>query len=282
MTKLFTPHPALRPFIQFYQYAELGKKDEWTMQSLVASPDPVMVLVTERESIDFKEDGERRTYESVALLAPLTQYKEAAVKSRVKSLWIAFRPCGISEILGLHTKEHVNQCINFTDLMGSKIEADRAQMTAQKEPEKIVEQVENFLLTQLRHNKKNTNNSRLCYVLEQLKAQCHKKNIISTICKQTGYSIKSFERHTLQMTGICPKQFQRIVRFNITLTSVLRKTDVSWAQTAYEFGYTDQTHFIREFKSFYGKTPGALSSDDGVMKHMFQPEAVAVECGIRR
>ncbi len=270
MHRMFTPHPALQPYILFYKYAELGEINQWTMQSLAASPDPTMILVTERDSIDLKENGEKKTYESLALLAPLTQYKETAVKSKVKSLWIAFRPCGVFKIFGLQTKGYVDQCVNFTDLMGTTIADDKAKMTAQKEPEKIVEQVEKFLLTQLRHNNKTTNGSQLCYALEQLKAQCHKKNIISTVCKQTGYSIKSFERHTLQMTGICPKRFQRIVRFKRALISVLRKKDVRWAQTAYEFGYSDQAHFIREFKAFYGKTPGTISSDDGVMKHLFQ------------
>ncbi len=276
MQRIFTPHPALQPYIRFYQYAELGEENQWTMQSLVASPDPTMVLVTEKDAIDFKEDGQRKTYESIALLGPLTQYKETALKNKVKSLWIAFRPCGIAEIFRLHTKAYVNQCVNFTDLPGSKIGADKEKMTAQKEPGKIVEQVEKFLLNQLCQNNESNSHRQLCYALEQLKAQCHKKNIISAVCKQTGYSIKSFERHTLKMTGICPKQFQRIVRFNRTLKSVLQRKEASWAQTAYEFGYSDQTHFIREFKSFYGKTPGTISSDDGVMKHMFHPETAAL------
>jgi AraC-like DNA-binding protein len=69
------------------------------------------------------------------------------------------------------------------------------------------------------------------------------------------------ERHLhrlfMRWTGIGPKSFGRIVRFQTILADMKRCSDsrCDWADTAVKFGYADQAHFIRDFKSLYGQPP---------------------------
>ncbi|WP_456461390.1 helix-turn-helix domain-containing protein [Reichenbachiella sp.] len=55
--------------------------------------------------------------------------------------------------------------------------------------------------------------------------------------------------------GLTPKYFQRILRFNELLQQIQEKKSVPWSQVAYQCGYSDQSHFIKEFKHFSGFNP---------------------------
>ncbi|MDH7448181.1 helix-turn-helix domain-containing protein [Aquimarina sp. 2201CG14-23] len=55
--------------------------------------------------------------------------------------------------------------------------------------------------------------------------------------------------------GLTPKYYHRILRFNEILQQIQQKETISWSQVAYQCGYADQSHFIKEFKHFSGFNP---------------------------
>ncbi|MEJ2639327.1 MAG: helix-turn-helix domain-containing protein [Desulfosarcinaceae bacterium] len=74
-------------------------------------------------------------------------------------------------------------------------------------------------------------------------------------------SLRQLQRHTREMVGLAPKTLARHVRLQWVLRSLhLGQTD-PLTDLAFEAGYFDQPHFIRDFKSLTGKTPGDLLTD---------------------
>lgn len=73
--------------------------------------------------------------------------------------------------------------------------------------------------------------------------------------KTLGYSHK----HSLQLIkekcGLTPKAIQKVNRFDRALRILNRRASVDWADLALEAGYSDQSHFIRDFRRFTGYTP---------------------------
>ena len=55
--------------------------------------------------------------------------------------------------------------------------------------------------------------------------------------------------------GLTPKQYQRILRFNDIFAQMQNDQFLSWSDIAYSCGYSDQSHFIREFRNFSGFSP---------------------------
>ncbi|SDE01458.1 AraC family transcriptional regulator [Niabella drilacis] len=60
---------------------------------------------------------------------------------------------------------------------------------------------------------------------------------------------------------ITPKDYFRILRFRNALQLMSRCRGMKLTQIAYEAGFYDQSHFIKDIRFFTGKTPGYLSDD---------------------
>ena len=68
-------------------------------------------------------------------------------------------------------------------------------------------------------------------------------------------SEKQFSRVFSDNIGLSPKEFSRIIRIQRALSILKNLPRINFAQLAYDCGYTDQSHMIKEFKQFSGYTP---------------------------
>ena len=62
--------------------------------------------------------------------------------------------------------------------------------------------------------------------------------------------------------GLTPKQYQRVLRFNDVFMQMQGDQFVSWTDIAHRCGYSDQSHFIREFKHFSGFNPESFLKNE--------------------
>jgi AraC-like DNA-binding protein len=79
---------------------------------------------------------------------------------------------------------------------------------------------------------------------------------VTSIARNIGWSRKHLAGRFTAETGLGPKTFARIVRFNRALTLSRTGAD-GWAGIAAECGYSDQAHLAREFREMAGATPGS-------------------------
>lgn len=75
------------------------------------------------------------------------------------------------------------------------------------------------------------------------------KDSLSVCERQTQRIFKAY-------LGLSPKSYSSLVRFGSAATSVLNHTFKDWMTLAEHLGYSDQAHFIREFRRFSGVSPG--------------------------
>lgn len=80
-------------------------------------------------------------------------------------------------------------------------------------------------------------------------------NVHSLTCK-FAISQDAFEKRFRKAVGATPKQFASIVRMKSVVSS--GKQSESFTELGYDFGFYDQSHFIKEFKSFTGKSPSSF------------------------
>lgn len=66
---------------------------------------------------------------------------------------------------------------------------------------------------------------------------------------------RTFERHFLKEIGVTPKQFAKIIQFSSSLNQITDDDYIRLTDVSFDNGFADQSHFIRTFKRFTGKTP---------------------------
>lgn len=80
------------------------------------------------------------------------------------------------------------------------------------------------------------------------------------IADDTGYTMRYINKCFHNATGLSPKQFSKIVRFQTAVSALNEPLGRSLTEIADDLGYFDQAHFIRDFKQFTGLTPKKYQS----------------------
>ena len=73
--------------------------------------------------------------------------------------------------------------------------------------------------------------------------------------KHIGLSQRRFIQLFKSEVGMTPKLFSRIQRFQQTRSFIQQSATINWAGLAFDLGYFDQSHLIREFLEFSGQSP---------------------------
>nr|WP_246410033.1 helix-turn-helix domain-containing protein [Granulicella aggregans] len=86
---------------------------------------------------------------------------------------------------------------------------------------------------------------------------------INDLARSIGLSLRQYERRFADEVGMSPKLFSRVTRFQTALDTKRVEPMRSWLSIAHEFGYLDQTHMVRDFRSLSGTVPGQILVQSG-------------------
>lgn len=127
--------------------------------------------------------------------------------------------------------------------------------------------VESFILDRLKHSRKIDP----CITNGVLLIQ-RSKGLIKTedLAEKSNLSARQLERRFRTAVGLGPKSFANIVRFQNVLKLAEQGFSGNLTNVAYQAGYFDQSHFIKDFKRFSGTNPGKyFSSEHGISDYFF-------------
>lgn len=83
---------------------------------------------------------------------------------------------------------------------------------------------------------------------------------VDVMASACDLSVRQFERRFQIATGLSPKQYASIARFNAAVFRKLCRPDASWAEIAADCGYSDQMHLVRSFRAFAGDSPSRFDA----------------------
>ena len=135
-------------------------------------------------------------------------------------------------------------------LWGRSAELMRDQLFAARGPEHQLDILESILAARLPRVRG------LHPAVAQALERFQTTSDVGAAAKAAGYSHRHFIELFLQGVGLTPRLFCRVLRFQRVLDRVTADQTASWTDLALASGYSDQSHFNREFREFAGVTPG--------------------------
>ncbi len=176
-------------------------------------------------------------------------------------LGIRFLPHGAACFFNESVSLYNNQVVDFCDLPdseGRRLHSELQEMTGWG---KRLELVEGYLLQKLlRSGKRADKIAVVGDVMREMRCEDFFDNI-TNVASRYGITSRYLQKLFLEYTGLTPKLYSKIHRFQNSLRLVTKK-DSSLTAIAYDCGYFDQSHFIKEFKSFTGFSPSACPIED--------------------
>ena len=199
-----------------------------------------------------------RTTPPVELWGQITQPLPIRSVGKNVMLGIRFLPHGAAFFLNEKADGFNNQVVDYRDVAGKPVATLYQQLLEAKTQPGRITLIETFLLNTLGRSGKKADKGAIVHdVMRELRRQDFFENI-ETIASRYGISSRYLQKLFLQYTGLTPKLYSKIHRFQHSLRLVTKK-ESPLTSIAYDCGYFDQSHFIREFKSFTGLTPGGYS-----------------------
>jgi AraC-like DNA-binding protein len=81
---------------------------------------------------------------------------------------------------------------------------------------------------------------------------------VEALARELGCSRRHLAARFREQVGLPPKTVARIVRFHRATRLLRTEGDARWAEIAHECGYSDQSHFNRDFRDLAGTSPSAF------------------------
>lgn len=93
---------------------------------------------------------------------------------------------------------------------------------------------------------------------------------IAELAEHCNLSARQLQRQFQDVVGVSAKTLARSIRFEEVRKQLMLDPDQSLTSLAYEYGYADQAHFIRDFKEFADRTPSEFAREMRSIQAIFR------------
>lgn len=271
-TSEIAPAPALAPFVRCYALREFDTKNRDLIKPWHASHEITMPFFFKAMPLHLidPQTGQilkRGSYGCITGLG--TQYNgEMTFNGAYAFFEISFKPNGFNKIFRLPAAEITNQITDADAIFDATFKSFFEQLFAAKGLTEMVSLADAYLLYYLKKQRavdyKDAITS-ISNVILKYAGLVH----VEQLASDANMSIRTFERHFTEQVGVSPKLFCCVNRFNRAFALKLRNPEKDWTSIAYECGYFDQMHLIKDFKRFAGSSPSLFLKHTPLIKENY-------------
>jgi AraC-like DNA-binding protein len=249
------PSIELIPFIKHYIFLESRGND---LKKLRLFSDGNMAIVFSFKSklvASSKNNGPSGFLPNSFLYGQISAFKDVYLSAETYLIIVVFQPYGINQLLNTRASELRDNIIPTEYLFGKQVPGLYEKLS---EGFTIAGKLEllNGFFKGVAERRKYFDDS---LIKASVRFIVENKGLISSrqLVKLTGFTERHIERKFSESIGITPRKFGNVIKLHHFLRQL--KTEPANKRLtafAYEAGYTDQSHLIKEFKKITGMTPG--------------------------
>ncbi len=252
--KDFLPNPSLRAFVRCYRIVHMrfDSQDPPPFKPYTPRPEQCLAFYPhDREKVDFTAQNKSVANVSVALVGQALSVTNRYIHGNFMVVQILFQPGGLYRLTRMPTSE-INDSYIDADLVFSKEVhwVNEAFFYAKDYPE-IVQIANGFVERLVRRSVIDSHPvDQVCsWMLSNTATP------LNTLARQSFLSPKQLERKFQERTGVNPKLFARLVRFDKAFRDKNLHPMRDWRHIAFDCNYYDYQHLVRDYKDFTGLKP---------------------------
>lgn len=254
----YAPGNILSPYIKFY----------WELEDAEGSMNPVKERIFPDGSIelifhwgDFFQkyiDADQVISQPRSFIhGQIKRFIEVRPTGKIGIFSIRFQPHGLYPFLKQDVSELTGLTISTYELWGLEGRLLEERIMEAGSAATRIQLIEKFLVQRLQSRKRPQHDIDHCIRLIN-----YSNGLIpmEKLASEINSGRRSMERKFLEQVGMSPKLLARIIRFQKVLNKIETNNIKSFTAVAYDGGFYDQSHFIRDFKEFTGYNPNLYFS----------------------
>lgn len=240
--------PALQPYVKLICTMEYD--DATNTSPIRVLPDACVEMFFNYTSTPVAIIGEELHNRSIVSFR-MSQPRDVQMRKGAGVIAICFHPGMAYKFIRPPMHALTDTTTPLTDIWGNHTADIEEKMAELPDNSSRVNLAQNYLLNALTNSKEDL---QITYCLKQI--QLSKGLIpVGKLVADTGITQRHLARKFREYIGLSPKEYLRVSRFIFSLAHLKNYPAFSLTEVAYESGYYDQAHFIRDYKDFTGYTP---------------------------
>jgi AraC-like DNA-binding protein len=257
MYREVAPHPQLRKHIKCFWMLDHDYGNSSHDHEHLWADAHTELIFTSGQRYSRQVRGRAVALPASFVVGPFQNELQLFCKGRVTLVAARFWPWGFHPFSNVPMRHVKNTVRSARSVLSEVAGAFERAMAVEHEPDAKLAQLEQAFLRFLASMPKPKLLSRPVAIGAM---KTHGVTRIGELQQNHRIQARRLERIFLEEIGVTPKIFCRIVRFNHAKSMIERNPDVDLRQLAYECGYADQSHFTRNFREMFGRTPAGFKA----------------------
>lgn len=250
-SKMFLPHYRLNNWIKVYWFLE-GKGigiNSYSRQILPDGCATIVFVLQGTMNLSIYKNGLLKR--GIYIVPPVIKPHYDLISDDIKLIDIQLNPSVFYKLFNIPINELKNEVYTFDDISFDFDDSILEKVSDAKNNDFLIYSLLNEYLINL-FDKLHFKEDDIILNINEL----YKFGDLDKFFKDQNLSIRQLERKVKTYTGLTPKNLSKIGRFYSILEYMkFRQFNIQFSQLAFEHKFSDQSHFIKEFKSFCNETP---------------------------
>lgn len=214
---------------------------------------PVIVFLQDQEdSITVTTENETFQIKSAWVSAGVIKNVYVKYNNPTSQFFIIrFLPAAFYQLFGLDSKYFRNKPVLPFCELASKQNFSIKEVFSYPAIEQKIKCIETHLQHSLAKIEAVEKLNRTLDYIHKIKGQ----STVRAVSNDLGVNYKWMERSFVKNIGLLPKEYLQLQRFIHAYPGLVNRDKVNLMETALENGYYDYNHFLKDFKTYTGKTP---------------------------
>lgn len=260
MLQILPPHLALRPFVKAYWYLHLQHNAPAISIPIAPIPETCLYFYPkDKLQVNYLDNSTQKIPDNI-IIGQTTVRHNLLIPNNYLMFKVLLQPSGFFRLFGIPMTLFTGSYEEINLVLGNEIKELRERIENAATFEQMVSITEGFLLRKVAAYK--VEKHAIDVVLEQPNFYQYS---LDQLAQDACLSSRQFERKFLERTGVSPKFYSRIVRFNQAMKLKQKFPQLSWMHVAHDCGYFDHNHLLRDFKQFTGTIPTDFDFENAVI-----------------